>query len=222
MRKQNQNIEKINMQWDTLYNEKGIVQEEPSEFVKEIVGFFKQQNIGKILDFGCGTGRHTVVLLNHGFKVYGCDYSESALKIVKEVIPKVEFKHCDMTSLPYENDSFDGILCYQVIQHGKIADIKKAIAEMYRIVRKSGIVALTVISTKHPTYLTGEEIEQNTKINTDAMDGHVPHHFFSEKELKELFNDFEIIKLEHIEGRSELDANKKSGAFILYARKPSP
>ena len=205
--------------WETLYKEKGIVQKEPSKFVKEAVEFFKQQNLEKILDLGCGTGRHTIYLLENGFKVYGCDASESALNIAKEIIKNVEFKKCNMTSLPYKNNYFDGVLCHFVIQHGKIEQIKKAISEIYRVLRKEGILYLSVPSVKHPEYFTGEEIEPRTKINIDAIDSNVPHHYFTENEIRNLFNKFDIIKLKHVEFPSERDLNKKAAAYLLYAKK---
>ena len=205
--------------WETLYKEIGIVQKEPSKFVKEAVEFFKQQNLKKILDLGCGTGRHTIYLLENGFEVYGCDASESALKIAEKIIKDVEFKKCDMTSLPYEKNFFDGILCHFVIQHGKIEQIKKAISEIYRILRKNGILYLSVPSVKHPEYFTGKEIEPRTKINIDAIDGNVPHHYFTENEIRNLFNKFNIIELKHAEFPSERDPNKKAAAYLLYAKK---
>ena len=79
---------------------------------------------------------------------------------------------------------------------------------------------LTVISTDHPKYLTGKEIEHNTKIDTDACDGHVPHHFFSEEEMMLLFEAFEILSIEHYRGPSELDPAKELAAWELRARKP--
>lgn len=205
--------------WETLYKEKGIIQKEPSQFVKEAVRFFMRQKLEKILDLGCGTGRHTLYLAKNGFKAYGCDASESALKIAREMVKNVEFKKCDMTSLPYKNNFFDGILCHFVIQHGRIGQIKKAISEIHRVLKKGGILYLSVPSVKHPEYFTGEEIEPRTKINIDAIDGDVPHHYFTEDELRSLFNKFKIIKLEHVEFPSERDPNKRAAAYLLYAKK---
>lgn len=206
--------------WDSLYEKKGIIQKEPSIRVIKAVKFFKQQGIKRILDLGCGTGRHTILLLKENFEVYGCDSSERAIKIIKETLNRGKFEKCDMVSLPYENNFFGAILCHQVIQHGKMSDIKKAISEMYRILKKEGILFLTVISTKHSKYLTGQEIEPNTRINTDSIDGYIPHHFFTENEMNELFKNFKIIKLRHLEWFSELEQDKKSAAWELYARKP--
>jgi len=205
--------------WEALYKEKGIVQKEPSRFVKEAVGFFKRQNLKKVLDLGCGTGRHTIFLSKKGFEVYGCDASESALKIAKGIIKNAKFEKCDMTSLPYEDNYFDGVLCHFVIQHGKIEQIKKAISEIYRVLKKKGILYLSVPSIKHPEYLTGEEIEPGTKINIDAIDSDVPHHYFTYNELKNLFDKFNIVELKHTEFQSERDSNKKAAAYLLYAQK---
>ena len=206
--------------WNSLYKEKGIVEEEPSKRVIEAVNFFKQQRLKRILDLGCGTGRHTVYLLKQGFHVYGCDSSESALKISSEILTEVDFKQCDMISLPYKDEFFDGILCNFVIEHGKIAKIKKAISEMYRVLRKRGVLFLRVPSTKHPEYLTGKEIEPNTKIDIDSIDGDMPHHYFTEEEMREFFREYEIIKLEHFEGASEYNPTKKSAFWEIYARRP--
>ena len=170
--------------WSTLYTEKGIVQKEPSKKVLKTINFFKGKGLKRILDLGCGTGRHTTLLVKEGFEVYGCDNSKDALKIIKNFLVDNEFRLCDMTKLSYEDGYFDGILCYQVIQHGKIAGIKQSISEMYRVLKKGGYLFLVVISTKHPKFKTGEEIEPNTKINTDDIDGHMPHHFFSELEMQ--------------------------------------
>ena len=206
--------------WDSLYKEKGIVQEEPSSRVIEAARFFEQQGLKTILDLGCGTGRHTRHLSEQGFQVYGCDASENALQIAREILPRIQFAQCDMTSLPYEDEFFDGIVSNAVIQHGEIASVKKGISEMYRVLRKGGVLFVTVPSTNHPEYLTGEEIEPNTKISIDAIDGNMPHHYFTEPEMRELFGEYSIIKLEHFEGPSEKDPNRMSASWGIYARRP--
>ena len=207
--------------WDSLYKEQGVVQKEPSVRAIEAAAFFGQEGLKTILDLGCGTGRHTLLLLQAGFQVYGCDASEKALKIARAALPEVPFQQCDMTSLPYENQFFDGILCYAVIQHGEIARVKKAIAETYRVLRHGGILFLTVPSTEHPEFLTGQEIEPNTKLNIDAIDGSMPHHYFTEPEMRDLFQRFDILVLKHYRAPSEKDPTRESAAWAIYARRPN-
>jgi ubiquinone/menaquinone biosynthesis C-methylase UbiE len=206
--------------WDALYREHGIIQMEPAPRAVNAIKFLKQNNARRVLDLGCGTGRHTIILVNEGFDTYGCDSSEKGLEIASGVIKEAKFKQCDMTSLPYEDGFFNGIICNFVIQHGRTSDIRKAVSEMYRVLRQGGILYLTVISTDHPKSLTGEEIEPNTRINTVDIDGDIPHHFFAEKEMKELFREFKILSLKHFKGESQANPGKMMAAWELYAQKP--
>ncbi len=206
--------------WNSIYNERGILQKEASETVIEAVNFFKQELVRTVLDLGCGTGRHTAYLLEEGFQIYGCDSSETALELAMDALPTVNFETCNMTSLPYGNSFFDAVICNHVIQHGTIAEIKAAISEIDRILRKGGLLFLVAVSTNHPKYLTGTEIEPNTRINTDSIDGNLPHHFFTENELRALFSTpFEIVNLVHFEAPSELDQNKEMAAWKMYAKR---
>jgi len=206
--------------WNSIYKERGILQKEPSETVIEAVNFFKHERVRTVLDLGCGTGRHTAYLLEEGFQIYGCDSSEAALELAMATLPAVNFETCNMTSLPYEAGFFDAVICNHVLQHGTIAEIKVAISEIHRILRKGGFLFLVAISTNHPKYLTGTEIEPNTRINTDSVDGNLPHHFFTEKELRALFSkQFKIVKSVHFEAPSELDPNKETAAWKMYARR---
>jgi len=205
--------------WDSIYEEKGVFQIEISERAKKAVAFFLEKGLTTILDLGCGTGRHTRYLVENGFNVYSCDSSSEAVTIAKDNIPGAQFDTCEMISLPYNDVFFDAVLCNHVIQHGMLSDIEKTISDIYRVLREGGYLFLITVSTNHHKALTGREIEPNTRINTDAFDGHIPHHFFSELEIKQLFAHFEILHLEHFEGPSELDPSTWSAAWELYAIK---
>ncbi|MDP8247413.1 MAG: class I SAM-dependent methyltransferase [Candidatus Tritonobacter lacicola] len=206
--------------WDLIYQARGIFQKEPSRRVLRAIDSFKQYGLTRVLDLGCGTGRHTTHLVDAGFEVCGCDSSEEALAIAGNLIEEAAFKRCDMTSLPYQDEYFDGIICNHVIQHGTMAEVGQAVSEIRRVMKQGGRLLLVVVSTEHPKYFTGREIEPNTRINTDAVDGEIPHHFFTEEELLSLFADFEISKLDHSKGPSELDPGKESAAWELHAGKP--
>jgi ubiquinone/menaquinone biosynthesis C-methylase UbiE len=203
--------------WGSLYEERGVVQREPSAKVVEAVGFFRTAKTRMILDLGCGTGRHAALLQRSGFRVYGCDSSAAALAMAREMLPEAQLLQCDMGLLPYHDQCFEGIICHAVIQHGTVAAIKKTIAEIHRILKKGGVLFLTVISTEHPEYLTGREIEPGTKMNIDAIDGDMPHHYFTESEMRDFFGDFTILKLEHYRAPSEKTPGRLAATWALYA-----
>jgi 2-polyprenyl-3-methyl-5-hydroxy-6-metoxy-1,4-benzoquinol methylase len=51
------------------------------DFIEKELGFNKSL---KILDIGCGTGRHSIELAKRGYRITGIDLSESQLKMAKE------------------------------------------------------------------------------------------------------------------------------------------
>ena len=203
--------------WETLYQERGVVQRAPSAKVAEAIDFFRQCEVKTVLDLGCGTGRHTGLLHSSGFTTYGCDSSAEALQIARKMLPEVQFQQCDIGWLPYRDECIDGIICHAVMQHGTMAMIRRTIEEIYRVLKRGALLFLTVISTDHPEYLTGREIEPRTKINIDAIDGDMPHHYFTEPEIRDLFKDFAICNLEHYTARSEKNPDRMSATWALHA-----
>ena len=67
----------------------------------------------KILDIGCGTGRHAIELTKRWFKVTGIDLSESQLERAREKAKKlhvsVDFQKHDARNLPFNNE-FDMVI----------------------------------------------------------------------------------------------------------------
>jgi len=205
--------------WNTIYQTLGVVQKEPSQGVHQAIEFFTENGCQRILDLGCGTGRHTVLLADEKCEVYGCDFSQKAIDMISQLISDGHFSCCDMAALPYEDEFFDALLCHHVLQHGMSNDVQQAICEIKRVLRPGGYLALTVISTEHPKCATGYEIEPHTRMDTDSIDGRLPHHFFSKEELHELFSDCNILRSEHVKSPSELDPEKESAAWVLLIQK---
>ncbi len=67
----------------------------------------------RILDVGCGTGRHAIELAKRGYDVTGIDLSEAQLARAKqkaeESAVEVEFLHLDARELPFRNQ-FDAVI----------------------------------------------------------------------------------------------------------------
>jgi SAM-dependent methyltransferase len=60
--------------YDTVYAEKNYAAE--CEAVENLIAKFRRGEIRKLLDLGCGTGKHAVIFAGHGFDVTGVDQSE--------------------------------------------------------------------------------------------------------------------------------------------------
>ncbi|MHA1868732.1 MAG: class I SAM-dependent methyltransferase [Candidatus Heimdallarchaeaceae archaeon] len=108
----------------------------------EIMLTFLEGKKGKILDIGCGTGEWTKVLSDMGLDAYGVDIDLSKLKS-----PSSKFKKGDMHKLPFDDEYFDYIFNSGVFEHALSPYI--AMSEMYRVLKKDGIVLLIVPTEKN-------------------------------------------------------------------------
>ena len=96
----------------------------------------------KVLDLGCGTGRHTRILKRRGAKVWGIDLSPKMLEIAKSEIKGVDFKVGSVYKLPYKSNFFDVIVAGLVI--GYFKNLDKAFKEIYRVLKKNGIFVFSL------------------------------------------------------------------------------
>lgn len=75
------------------------------DFIEKEINFNKSV---KIIDIGCGTGRHSIELNKRGYNVIGIDLSESQLKRAREKAKKqnlqIDFKILDARNLPFGNE----------------------------------------------------------------------------------------------------------------------
>ena len=67
----------------------------------------------RIIDIGCGTGRHSLELSKRGYRIVGIDLSESQLARVKEKAKqlnlKIDFQQHDARKLPFKGE-FDAAI----------------------------------------------------------------------------------------------------------------
>ncbi len=75
------------------------------DFIEKEIEYKKQ---ARILDIGCGTGRHAIELTKRAYKVTGIDLSESLLKRAREKALKenltIDFQIQDARNLPFNNE----------------------------------------------------------------------------------------------------------------------
>jgi 2-polyprenyl-3-methyl-5-hydroxy-6-metoxy-1,4-benzoquinol methylase len=75
------------------------------DFIEKEINFNKSL---KILDVGCGTGRHSIELAGRGYSLTGIDLSESQLDYAKEKAKsqslQIDFQKHDARNLPFKNE----------------------------------------------------------------------------------------------------------------------
>ena len=108
----------------------------------------------RVLDMGCGGGRHAYEAWRRGATVVALDRDQQELKsvhyVVHEMLDAGELPHgrCggptrgDALALPFPTDTFDGIITSEVLEHVWADTV--AIAELVRVLRPGGRMAVTV------------------------------------------------------------------------------
>ena len=98
-----------------------------------------------VLDAGCGFGQWALALAEMNKNVVCCDIAQNRVDFLKNLINSLSIKNLSVSQngidkLPFENESFDIIFCYQVIQ---CTPWKKTLSEFKRVLKPGGKVYIT-------------------------------------------------------------------------------
>ncbi|MBZ7936507.1 class I SAM-dependent methyltransferase [Campylobacter sp. B0100352/1] len=214
--------------WHEMHSQKRHQPRYPgSDLVAFVLKNFKKND--QILDLGCGGGRHVKFLSENNFNVYGVDYSANGIKATQELLDlyklKAELKIASVDDIPYEDEKFDGVICYGVLLYNSKEVIEKAAKEIYRVLKKDSIAYIVLRSTKDYRYLNNKKISKyealikENGIQRSAFEENgMKMYFFDKDEIKRVFNMFKICEINHME--MSLENNSICNhSYIIVLRK---
>lgn len=232
----------VGTSWEGIYQECGILQREAMPVVSklgEALLLLPREQL-RILDSGCGTGRHALAIAQalhdkkKNFSIEAFDASQSGVEIVAQRLNEepvlaehIRLKVYDYDDgLPFLDDSCDAFISTLTIEHVDergYALVQERCREMNRVLRPGGLLAFAVPATEDPRFTTGDSLshkDQNTKINTIQKDGSIPHHFFTTDEIeKELFPGWTIC-YKQLQSRPSVTADVTAQHWEYLLRKP--
>ncbi len=192
---------------------------------------------GRILDVGCGVGRHVIYLGGRGFQMAGTDISPTGVKVTQDAaagqnIP-FDGRVSDMTTLPWPDATFDAAFSTSTIHHHLRVGIMQTLAEVWRVLKPGGLFLVDFPSTDTLTYQTLRElaaaeqvaeVEPNTFVderNAEDVDGFLPHHFCDETDIGELLREFQLVRLYPALREVVTESGPgKIGKWVAWVRKP--
>ena len=194
----------------------------PDEYMYYLVQRWKEQNRTKILDLGCGIGRHSLLFAKNDYDVTAVDISQSGLDKVKSISneQKLNIKTilANITSLPLQDNEMDSTIAFNSIYHTDKNGFKKAISEMYRILKPNSEAFLTLLSKADPSYENVPQdkiIDKNTIMKKEEDGTELPHFFVDYEEIYEIFKEFQIISIKEI---TEFFNSKRHVHFNILVR----
>jgi ubiquinone/menaquinone biosynthesis C-methylase UbiE len=198
--------------WETYYSTLKRMPKrlkETAQFITDALPDLKERKVEKVLDLGCGAGRHCVLLACSGFEVVGVDISRDALKMAKEWVRKEKLRNvalvrATMTNLPLNDSCLDAVISVSVIHHAFKKDIVTTVNEVYRTLSKNGWFLANLASAADPRFGTGKKLEDNTFWILEAFEekrfGEL-HHFFTRPEVFRLLHRFTEKKVTAMEDK---------------------
>lgn len=201
-------------QWDKIFKNRGKVFLKIDPEIKKAVKIFRKHKVKKVLDLGCGSGRHLVYLAKNGFKMYGIDIAKAGVNITRKWLKKnqltAELKRGNIyKTLPYKNNFFDAVISTNAIHHAKIVDIRHTIKEIERILKPSGLIFINCRRRKfRKKWLKKGTMENNwdqptkykviaprTYMPLNGGEKGLPHYLFNKYLLKKEFHHFKIYNI---------------------------
>jgi SAM-dependent methyltransferase len=108
----------------------------------------------KVIDVGCGAGRHAFEAYRRGAEVVACDRDASELRSVDTILhamaetgeapaaASAKVVLGDALGLPYADETFDCVIASEILEH--IPQDDAAIAELIRVLKVGGTLAVSV------------------------------------------------------------------------------
>lgn len=190
--------------WEDIYARDGHIFTDVPRVIPEFANLLERKGLtgSRLLDVGCGNGRHLVYFSRGRYQVFGFDSSPAAIRLSREWLARENltgdvFQADSRHVFPFPDSSFDVLISTQVIHHALLDTVLFTISEITRIVRPDGFILITVpffkgTSTSKESW---EEIEQHTFVPLSGTEKGLPHHLFTPDEFEACFPGFNILSL---------------------------
>jgi len=149
-----------------------------------VVRFAERAGGGRMLDLGCGTGRHLRLFAERGCEVVGLDASPAALRGASDAVPGARLVLGNLfEALPFADGEFSMVVACQSLHHARRRQVDGALAEIARVLARGGWLYIAVPTLRNQGQRFAQ-VEPSTFVPLDGPEEGLPHHFFDEEGLR--------------------------------------
>lgn len=181
-------------------------------YIHELTRKLKKYKVKKVLDLGCGSGWLSIFISKYGFDVTGIDAAKLAIELGKtwasEDNATVNFLVGDLLNLPFQEASFDAVVCNSVLEHFRFDQAKILFEKVHKVLVEKGFFfgCFDQVGTGKGEYF---ELDDSTHVYTDQMRKGMMLRNYTDQELKELLAHFDILSFD----------KNNYGSRLVWARK---
>ena len=181
-------------------------------YIHEVTRKLKKYQVKKVLDLGCGSGWLSIFISKYGFDVTGVDIAKPAVELGKtwsqEDNAKVNFLIGDLLNLPFQEGSFDAVICNSVMEHFRFDQAKVLFEKVHKVLIEKGFLfgCFDQVGSGKGEYF---ELNDSTHVYTDQMRQGMMLRNYSDQELRELMANFDILSFD----------KNNYGSRLVWARK---
>ena len=174
--------------WETVYSEGKMRFPQYDQWLEKHLAVLREASF--VVDLGCGNGADTVYLSNQGIRTIACDFSQAALKQLKDILPEAKVLHFDMREgLPFESDAADVVIADLSLHYFHWQTTCFLVSEIFRTLTKNGVLLCRLNAlAEHRASKDEVEIEPHYYFVGDHS-----KRFFDEADIRKLFDGHSII-----------------------------
>lgn len=177
--------------WSQFFKEHGKFYLLPHENFDDVVQYFKKNDVYRVLDIGCGSGRHLVQMAENELDVVGIDYSPAAGQIAehwlleKGLEGKVYVADFRTELANFHSEEFDAVIAINSLQYDQNDERLSSILSEIRRVTKPGGSIFIVLPSEH-SLIIQPDVEQHF-FDKETLEGIISSHF----EVVDIYKDKE-------------------------------
>lgn len=160
-------------------------------FNSKITSLVVDQHPGNLLDAGCGEGftAETFLLAMPDLDITGFDPYEPSVELARLRNPRGTFITGDIYEIPFEDNSFEVVCCFEVLEH--LHDAPRALKELARVTQNR-----VVISVPHEPFFCLSNAARGKNLDVSPRGSDPDHRNFWSREAFGAFVDSEFTVVE--------------------------